>query len=846
MPAADVPRRVDINATGAKVVVVGDNNCVHIEVPAPVEAEASDSLRSLHSLSMDLSRQVHRRLVTAKAELELTLTRTLPIRWRRLGGDPQSTAANNDLLSIAGPARRLVVLGQAGAGKSVFAIQLGLSMLSQSERVPIIVPLHSWDPFRQAFQDWIVGTIITDRLLGSTARPCAPQAAHDLLHAGWLLPILDGLDEMPAPMRAEAIRVLNAYDEQPLVLTTRPTAYLEAGHLENCTHAELQDLTIDDLRAFLPADPWEEIFREADAGNLMAKNLVLAVSTPLMAMLASRTHSGKSTSHPRNLLDPILFPDPASVREHLLEIFPRTVAQRPLTPRDLNSRHRRWSVAQTERWLQFLARHQSGLGDRKLRWWQLRLAAPAIWMAQFVYIVGVLAGLVAIQATNQFLKPVPWVWCIIGSCAAVPTLLRWNSRSDRQAAIVIGPNAPSSRRWRRKAVHGSIDLAVLVILSCSTVVSRETMWITIGPLLMLKLISLIRLLARLLHTRLARSNSPLSPLSHLRQSRTAALGESAAGVLAIVLASWLAVSLLSHDDPHILFDLSRWTDDDEFIWPYGPSPSSPWLFLVTPVFIGLVAAPLVVSQTVWGSWLFCKVWLAAGRRAPLRIVAFLGDAHASGILRISDDAYEFRHTLLIESLTKGAAHGSHIWLPWTRSTLAMSRQHERALMNLRDGNLNIGQSQLESVLTARTRVLGPNHPSTLIAAIDFLHAERLLGRSNSAMENLNKIADLADRLARQDPRVYQEIALLARRGARTAAHFGCASTALPQRALPSSIEGLPSETDGPLAVYPMPRLSRDQLVPKPKRELLSRNTATIAIAAVVGLLVLAFFLETRP
>ncbi len=92
------------------------------------------------------------------------------------------------------PGRRLVAIGEPGSGKSVLAILLTLGLLAGRESgapVPVLLPASSWDPVREPLDDWIVGTLA---LPYYSSRPEIPRT---LLAHGLLLPVLDGLDEIP-------------------------------------------------------------------------------------------------------------------------------------------------------------------------------------------------------------------------------------------------------------------------------------------------------------------------------------------------------------------------------------------------------------------------------------------------------------------------------------------------------------------------------------------------------------------------------------------------------------------------------------------------------------------------
>jgi hypothetical protein len=63
--------------------------------------------------------------------------------------------------------------------------------------------------------------------------------------------------------------------------------------------------------------------------------------------------------------------------------------------------------------------------------------------------------------------------------------------------------------------------------------------------------------------------------------------------------------------------------------------------------VGLVTG---FGSTCWGRFAIVRVWLAVRGRLPLRLVAFLDDAHRRGVLRQAGAIYQFRHARLQDHL----------------------------------------------------------------------------------------------------------------------------------------------------------------------------------------------------
>ncbi|MFJ5643465.1 NACHT domain-containing protein [Streptomyces sp. NPDC093223] len=160
---------------------------------------------------------------------------------------------------------RLVVTGDAGAGKTVLALELLLALLdgrAEGEPVPVRIPLSRWDVERQSLPE-----LLRQRLVESYDWP-ADQAA-DLVRRHMVLPVLDGLDEMDppaadgtpdptAPNATDVVQALNVYqrgrDAGPLILTCRTQHYdALAAHTEvlDAARIEIAPVATTDARNYL-------------------------------------------------------------------------------------------------------------------------------------------------------------------------------------------------------------------------------------------------------------------------------------------------------------------------------------------------------------------------------------------------------------------------------------------------------------------------------------------------------------------------------------------------------------------------------------------------------------------
>lgn len=74
------------------------------------------------------------------------------------------------------------------------------------------------------------------------------------------------------------------------------------------------------------------------------------------------------------------------------------------------------------------------------------------------------------------------------------------------------------------------------------------------------------------------------------------------------------------------------------------------------IFAGFPPGTMPGAGLQWVPFTIARIWLAAGRRTPLRLLRFLEDAHARGVLRQAGAVYQFRHARLREHLAQSASH----------------------------------------------------------------------------------------------------------------------------------------------------------------------------------------------
>ncbi|MFI1370291.1 NACHT domain-containing protein [Streptomyces griseochromogenes] len=174
------------------------------------------------------------------------------------------------------PTRRLVDLGDPGAGKAMLLIRLLLALLEHRPSggpVPVLFPLASWDPARRDLYTWMAEQLAQDHpalrapTLADPAQAGTGTQARALLAQRLVLPILDGLDELPEILRTRALHAINQAlpAGQPLVLSSRTTEYRSA--LTTPTGVTVLPDGAAGIR-LLPLDPAKAAaYLERDAGG---------------------------------------------------------------------------------------------------------------------------------------------------------------------------------------------------------------------------------------------------------------------------------------------------------------------------------------------------------------------------------------------------------------------------------------------------------------------------------------------------------------------------------------------------------------------------------------------------
>ncbi|GIF47534.1 NACHT domain-containing protein [Asanoa ferruginea] len=281
---------------------------------------------------------------------------------------------------------RLVIVGEAGSGKTVLALRFAIDYLSQGAQgpVPLIFNVGSWNPLVMGLEEFLSAVLVRDyRTIA--ARTHGDELMADVLVQGrGILPILDGFDEIEEHLQSAALLQLNSF-AAPMLVTSRPDEFFravaEVGAVSAAAVISIDSLSPDGVETYVGGPiaggeidtGWSVVIERIGRTDPMARKLAAVLSNALMLSLARTAYGRTPRSDPRELLKLAGLPSIMHIEEALMAALIPSVygphARRP--SKSLTGRRHRWSNTDAERWLGFLASRLDDLGVQDIAWWEL-------------------------------------------------------------------------------------------------------------------------------------------------------------------------------------------------------------------------------------------------------------------------------------------------------------------------------------------------------------------------------------------------------------------------------------------------------------------------------------------
>ncbi|WP_344866167.1 NACHT domain-containing protein [Planomonospora alba] len=561
--------------------------------------------------------------------------------------------------------RRLVIAGGPGMGKTTLAVQLLLELVrtrADDEPVPVLLSVAGWDTGRhRRLHEWLAVRLAADYPALRAAEYGGDGVPAALVRQGHVLPVLDGLDELPAPARSQVVMALNGSlaERDQVVLTSRTAEYAaavrDAGDVLTGAAVVVPAVltpgaAADYLRECLPPEPrhdWTAVLEALRSGAAPALAAVAASPLGLWLVRMVYTVPGADPAP----LTGAFGDDAGRLRAHLLDRLVETFLRaRPSAPdRAAPFRPRReWNPGQARAWLGNLADLLNRNGTRDLAWWTIaRYAAPPAARRR----LQLAAGFVAAAVVGLGFLPVQ----LYPPQGVIPIMAGF--------AIVIGIRAG---RWFREA-PGFADRRIgrLFRIPLRGLALGFAVWA--GTALVCGL---------LIWFGEGAGSGPVSNLLMVA-AVTVLLGGYLAGVAAVLIA-WIRRVERPTPVVSVTAPSSAWVHDRNLAF-FRALMAGSVCGLVPGVLTGLASReePLeTVVGMVYGlcmgglpglvagvaigrhhAWLACRLvllWLAPTGFLPSRLIPFLDDMHRLGLLRTVGPLYQFRHAELQDHLAARA------------------------------------------------------------------------------------------------------------------------------------------------------------------------------------------------
>ncbi|MFI7131561.1 NACHT domain-containing protein [Nonomuraea sp. NPDC050153] len=620
----------------------------------------------------------------------------IPVAWQLTGkralmdhphliaeGELAFSGTAEDLRALAGQfralrSRRLIITGGPGTGKTTLALQLLLELLAtrtNAEPVPVMLSIAGWDTSRcRRLDAWLAAQLAAAYPTLRAAEYGGDTTPHTLTANGHILPILDGLDELPTLARAQVITALNESltENDQLILTSRTTEFATAvqaagdvvtGAAVIAPTALTPSIAATYLRTCLPPTPchdWEPALEAIGSGTAPA--LAVVTATPLGLWLIRMVYI-LPNADPAPLLGP-LGQDLKALRSHLLDhlvdalIHARPPITDPGDPRGPFRPHRSWDPGQARAWLSHVARALTRNHTRDLTWWTIaRYTTTPAQRRLLRAMVGITIGLVValtclVVMGVSYIKQrnigvqlgvqlgfVAWIWTWLKA-------KRWFDElpgfTDRRLALSHFPSI-------RTIGLGIVVVSVVTLLGTVLFLVASSMpkWV-----LKSQILAVIHLLGvaggcAIISSAWVRQMERPTPLtsstsasSTWRADRNLTLARTLAAAYTFGVLTFLSII-------GVVFVLNGGTITGAFTQGLA-------LGIVGGLFGGFVGG---LTSGHHRAWLACTITLLTQRRLPRRLIPFLDDMHRLGLLRTVGPLYQFRHAELHDHLAAADTSG---------------------------------------------------------------------------------------------------------------------------------------------------------------------------------------------